>query len=220
MYYTTIAPNFEIQCVGVAVAERPEGPYKDTRPGPLVCEADQGGSIDASPFLAADGTAYLYWKNDGNAVGVDTWISVQRLARDGTSLVGERRRLLKQDLPWEGHLVEGPSVWERDGVFHLFYSANDFGSDRYAVGHATASSPLGPFTKDPDPVLVSNEVAAGPGHCSLVEKDGRVWMVYHAWAPDAVGSDVPGRTMWLSEVTFDGRSVRVDPPTATVGKRP
>lgn len=135
-------------------------------------------------------------------------------------LLGEPERVIRQDLAWEGDLVEGPFVREEDGVYHLFYSANDFGSDRYAVGHATADAPTGPFVKDDEPVLVSNEVAAGPGHNSLVERDGRVWMVYHAWAPDAVGSEVPGRTMWLSEVTFDGRSVSVDPPATTVPTRP
>ena len=212
MYYTTMAPDPAIQCIGLAVADDPKGPYRDTSSKPLVCEEDQGGSIDASPFVAADGTAYLYWKNDGNAVGVDTWISVQRLSADGLRLEGEPKRLLRQDLPWEGQLVEAPFVWERDGVFHLFYSANDYGSDRYAVGHATASSPTGPFTKDPDPVLTSTEVAAGPGHCALFEQDGRVLMVYHAWAPDSIGSEVPGRTMWLSEVTFDGDAVTVTPP--------
>ena len=104
--------------------------------------------------------------------------------------------------------------WE--GVFHLFYSANDYGSDTYAVGHATASSPTGPFTKDPDPVLTSTDVAAGPGHCALLERNGRVFMVYHAWAPDSIGSEVPGRTMWLSEVTFDGPKVSVTPPGTTL----
>ncbi|MCU1536768.1 MAG: glycoside hydrolase family 43 [Humibacillus sp.] len=212
LYYTTMAPDPAIQCIGVAVADNPAGPYRDTSSKPLVCEQDQGGSIDASPFVAKDGTAYLYWKNDGNAVGVDTWISVQRLSADGTRLEGSPKRLVRQDLPWEGQLVEAPFVWERDGVFHLFYSANDYGSDKYAVGHATSSSPTGPFTKDAEPVLVSSAVAAGPGHCALFEKDGRVLMVFHAWAPDAIGSEVPGRTMWLSEVTFDGQKVSVTPP--------
>jgi beta-xylosidase len=213
MYYTTMAPDPAIQCIGLAVADDPKGPYRDTSSKPLVCEQEQGGSIDASPFVAEDGTAYLYWKNDGNAVGMDTWISVQRLSADGTRLEGEPKRLIRQDLPWEGTLVEAPFVWERDGVFHLFYSANDYGSDKYAVGHATSSSPTGPFTKDADPVLTSTDVAAGPGHCALLEtKDGRVLMVYHAWAPDSIGSEVPGRTMWLSEVTFDGPKVTVTPP--------
>ena len=212
LYYTTMAPDPAIQCIGIAVAGGPKGPYRDTSSKPLVCDQDQGGSIDASPFVATDGTAYLYWKNDGNAVGVDTWISVQRLSSDGLRLEGEPKRLFRQDLPWEGQLVEAPFVWEHDGVYHLFYSANDYGSDRYAVGHATASSPTGPFTKDPEPVLKSTDVAAGPGHCALFEKDGRVLMVYHAWAPDSIGSEVPGRTMWLSEVTVDGKKVSVTPP--------
>ena len=134
MYYTTKAPDPTIQCIGLAVADDPKGPYRDTSSEPLVCEEDQGGSIDASPFVAADGTAHLYWKNDGNAVGVDTWISVQRLSADGLRLEGEPKRLLRQDLPWEGQLVEAPFVWERDGVFHLFYSANDYGSDAVCRG--------------------------------------------------------------------------------------
>ena len=105
-------------------------------------------------------------------------------------------------------------------MFHLFYSANSFASADYAVGHAVADSPLGPFTKSGDPILVGNEVAAGPGHNSLFERNGKVWMVYHAWAPDAVGSDFPGRTMWLSEVTFSGRTASVVPPTVEYPTRP
>ena len=221
MYYTTQAPGGEIQCISAAVAEQAEGPYADASRAPLVCERDNGGSIDAHPFSTASGERYLYWKNDGNRVGVDTWISVQRLDETGTKLVGKPKRLFSQDQPWEGDLVEGPFVWEVDGRFVMFYSANAYASADYAVGIATASSPMGPFKKQPDPVLVSNEVAAGPGHCALFERDGKVWMVYHAWAPDAIGSDFPGRTMWLSEVTFGpGESVSVVPPTLEYPNRP
>lgn len=214
MYYTTPGPDPTIQCISVAVAKKAEGPYEDKSTKPIVCETKAGGSIDASPFLASDGKRYLYWKNDGNAVGVDTWISVQELSADGLKLVGKPKQLMQQDLPWEGTLVEGPFVWEKDGTFHMFYSANSYASADYAVGHATSKSPLGPFKKSGDPILVTNDVAAGPGHCALFEKDGKVWMVYHAWAPDSIGPDFPGRTMWLSEVTFnpDG-TVAVTPPT-------
>ncbi len=221
LYYTTMGPDPAIQCIGVATGKTAEGPYTDTSQGPLVCEEDAGGSIDAHPFVDAAGTRYLYWKNDGNAVGVDTYISVAELNASGTALVGKPRRLFKQDLGWEGSLVEGPFVREQGGEFHMFYSANDYGSDAYAVGHAVADSPLGPFTKDPEPVLVSNEVAAGPGHCSLFEHDGRVWMVYHAWTPGEIGGDFPGRSMWLSEVSFaDDGSVSVVPPTTDYPTRP
>lgn len=221
LYYTSIAPNPSIQCIGVAVGSKPDGPFTDRRPAPLVCEKDRGGSIDAHAFRASDGRRYLYWKNDGNAIGLDTYLSVQELDATGTKLLGHPKRLFKEDLAWEGRLVEAPFVWEHAGRFHLFYSANAYDTDSYAVGHAVADSPLGPFTKDKEPVLTSNKVAAGPGHCALFERAGKVWMVYHAWPPDSVGSAVPGRTLWLSEVTFGaGGKVTVVPPTADYPHRP
>ena len=221
LYYTTMGPDPSIQCVAVALGTEPEGPYEDESKKPLVCEEDRGGSIDAHPFVDATGKHYLYWKNDGNAIGVDTYISAAALDASGTKLVGKPKRLFKQDLPWEGSLVEGPFVWEQGGRFHMFYSANDYGSENYAVGHAVADSPLGPFTKDPEPVLATNDVAAGPGHCSLFEHDGKVWMVYHAWTPGEIGGDFPGRSMWLSEVTFaDDGSVAVTPPTVDYPTKP
>jgi beta-xylosidase len=222
LYYTTPAPSDRgnIQSIAVAVADSPGGPYVDSSTEPLICETDDGGSIDAHPFTAPDGQRYLYWKNDGNRIGVDTWISVQRLDPSGTKLVGKPHRLIKQDQPWEGNLVEAPFVVEAGGTFWLFYSGNAFDSEAYAVGVAQATSPVGPFTKLPDPVLVSNDVAAGPGHCSVSTVADKRWMVYHAWAPDAIGSKIPGRTMWLSEVEITADEVRVTPPTVDYPSRP
>jgi len=222
MYYTTPAPQDrgDIQCIGLAAADSPGGPYVDSSDQPLVCETDDGGSIDAHPFTAPDGKRYLYWKNDGNRIGVDTWISVQRLDPSGTRLVGEPTKLIKQDQPWEGSLVEAPFVVEASGTYWLFYSANAYDSADYAVGVAKAASPMGPFVRLPDPVLVGNEVAAGPGHCAIFTVDDQRWMVYHAWPPDAVGSDFPGRTMWLSEVEVSADAVSVVPPTTPYPNRP
>ncbi|WP_202613570.1 glycoside hydrolase family 43 protein [Ornithinimicrobium cerasi] len=216
MYYTTALAGQDRQCISVATSDTPAGPYTDDSSEPLICEIEDGGSIDTSPFVASDGTAWLYWKNDGNHIGVDTFIRAARLSEDGMSVEGETTDVLQQDLPWEDMLVEGPSLWEHDGRFHLFYSGNGFWTDRYAVGHAVSDSPTGPFVKDEEPVLRGNDVAAGPGHNSLVEVDGQVWMVYHAWVPGAVGDDSVGRQMWLSRVTFaDDGSVEVEPPTVS-----
>ena len=221
LYYTTIAPDGERQCISVAVAERAAGPYVDSTRAPLVCNSvKEGGSIDPSPFLDDDGNRYLYWKNDGNAVGADTWLWAQRLSKDGASLVGKPSRLIKQDLPWEGSLIEAPFVVRSGDTYHLFYSANDYGSESYAEGHASGPSPTGPFTKDPEPVLASNDVAAGPGGGAVVSDGTRLWMAYHAWPPDAIGSAVPGRQLWLSELTLDGTKAVVQPPQATIADPP
>jgi len=212
MYYTTADDESGRQCVGVAVAPKPEGPYVDKSSKPLICQADEGGSIDASPFQDSTGQRWLYWKNDGNAIGVDTWIYASRLSPDGLTLTGEPTRLIKQTLPWEGNLVEAPYLIERDGKFHLFYSANAYDKDTYAVGHALCTTPTGPCTKSGDPILVSSNDAAGPGHNMVLHKDNTDWFIYHAWDPALVGVDPPGRTMWLSQLTWTGDTPTVQPP--------
>ena len=212
MYYTTSDDASGRQCVGVAVASEPQGPYVDKSSKPLICQVSEGGSIDASPFQDSTGQRWLYWKNDGNAIGVDTWIYASRLSPDGLTLTGSTTRLIKQTLPWEGNLVEAPYMVERDGKYHLFYSANAYDKAEYAVGHALCSTPAGPCTKSGDPILTSSEDAAGPGHNMVLHKDNRDWFIYHAWDPAQVGSDPPGRTMWLSELTWTDDVPKVQPP--------
>ena len=212
MYYTTSDDASGRQCVGVAVAATAKGPFVDKSSKPLVCQVSEGGSIDASPFQDSTGQRWLYWKNDGNAIGVDTWIYVSKLSPDGLTLTGETTRLIKQTLPWEGNLVEAPYVVERNGKFHLFYSANAYDKAEYAVGHALCETPAGPCVKSGDPILTTSADAAGPGHNMVLVKDDRYWFVYHAWDPALVGVDPPGRTMWLSELTWNGDQPAVQPP--------
>jgi beta-xylosidase len=212
MYYTTSDDASGRQCIGVAVAGEAKGPYVDKSSKPLICQVAEGGSIDASPFRDSSGQWWLYWKNDGNAIDQDTWIYVSKLSPDGLTLVGETKRLIMQTLPWEGNLVEAPYVVERNGKFHLFYSANAYDKAEYAVGHALCSTPAGPCEKTPDPILVTSNDAAGPGHNMVLVKDDRYWFVYHAWDPALVGVDPPGRTMWLSELTWNGDVPVVQPP--------
>lgn len=222
LYYTARSAATGRQCVGVALATRPEGPFTDSSPEPLICQADEGGSIDASPFRDADGALYLYWKNDGNAIGQATHLYGQRLSPDGLRLTGERVRLLSNGAAWHGAVVEAPQMVRHDGRYYLFYSANAFDSDAYAVGYATCDTPLGPCRDAPEnPILAGSERAAGPGHSYLVTTPaGQTWLLYHAWPPDAVGSVEPGRTLWLDRVDWvDGKPV-VRGPTHTPQQRP
>src|SRR5690349_4399593 len=57
------------QCIGVATATAPRGPFTPAGTDPLICPLALGGAIDANTFVDRDGTRYLVWKNDGNAVG-------------------------------------------------------------------------------------------------------------------------------------------------------
>ena len=222
MYYTTPGAGRGDPVHLLAVADPARGPVRDRRCRPLGVRGERRRlhrrpPVHRTPTGIATCTGRTTATGSGSTPGsrCSGWTTPAR------SSSAEPQRLFQQDQPWEGDLVEGPFVWERDGQFVMFYSANAYASAEYAVGIATADRPTGPFIKEPEPILVSNDVAAGPGHCALFAKDGKVWMVYHAWAPDAIGSDIPGRTMWLSEVTFgaDG-SVTVVPPTTDYPGRP
>jgi beta-xylosidase len=217
LYYTANAAELGKQCIGAAVASAPAGPFVDERPKPLVCQTNEGGSIDASPFTDEDGTHYLLWKNDGNCCGFDTYIYAQRLSPNGAELVGKPARLVRQDAGWEAHLVEAPTLWREGDRLYLFFSANDYASEFYATGYATCEAPLGPCVDAPEnPILATKCEAAGPGHQALVrDEEGDTWIVYHAWPPDAVASVLPGRLLWIDRLDWvDGKPV-VRGPTCT-----
>ncbi|MDQ3778161.1 MAG: glycoside hydrolase family 43 protein [Actinomycetota bacterium] len=221
LYYTAHAPDLDTQCIGRAVAASPTGPFHDRTDYPFICQKRQGGSIDASPF--ADGRAlYLLWKNDGNAIGKDTFIYVQRLSADGLRLVGRRKRLVKQDAHWEGKLVEAPTMWREGDRLYLFFSANKYYDETYAVGYAMCAAPLGPCRDAADnPILETACDAVGPGHQTIVrDDDGETWLVYHAWPPDAVGSDFPGRVLWIDRLTWRGGRPDVRGPTCDAQPKP
>jgi hypothetical protein len=117
-----------------------------------------------------------------------TPIHAQRLAADGGSLIGEERIVLTNDLDWEGHLIEGPWVTRQGGRYWLFYAGNDFGTPAYGIGVAVADDPLGPYVKQPEPLLRSTSSWWAPGHASVAQgPDGAPHLFFHAYFPGTGG---------------------------------
>jgi len=200
--------------VGVASADTPAGPYHDH--GPLVGQPD--GSIDAFPMRDENNQLYLIWKEDGNSVGQPTPIWAQRLNDDRTALLGEKQELFRNDSAWEAGLVEGVSIVHHAGYFYAFYAGNGCcGSGcTYATGVARARNLLGPWEKyDKNPILVNNDTWKCPGHGTVVQRDGRWFLLHHAY--DGQSLQYVGRQGVLSEFTwntagwpeFEGRSTTV-----------
>jgi beta-xylosidase len=193
LYYTARDKRKNVQCIGVATADDPRGPFRDTRGEPLVCQPELGGTIDADPFRDTDGKLYLYYKSDGNNVGKGTVIWGQRLSDDGLSVTGKAVGLVKDDKDWEMRLVEAPTMVRSTAGYRLFYSAAFYGwnTERlspYATGYAVCDGPLGPCRDAPEnPILHSfNDREAGclsgPGHTSVFRAAGRAFIAFHAWA--------------------------------------
>jgi hypothetical protein len=200
LYYSTHARDSNRQCLSRAFSAEPSGPFVDDSSGPLVCPA--AGAIDPSPFVDADGRAYLLWKTGGG--GDKAPVVVSELAPDGLTLLGQTRALLTSDQNWEGGVIEGPSMVASGGRYYLFYSANDWTRSSYAIGYAVCDSPMGPCTKPVDgPWLASTEEAHGPGGQEVfVDERGQLWMALHAWLRGKVGYPDGARNLFVVRLSF------------------
>ena len=117
-----------------------------------------------------------------------TPIWAQRLASDGTAFIGEPTEVLANDLDWEGHLIEGPWVTRQQGRYWLFYAGNDFCTPKYGIGVAVADHPLGPYVKQPEPLLRTSRTWWAPGHASVAPGvDGEPQLFFHAYFPNTGG---------------------------------
>ncbi len=186
MYFAAQDATTGRQCIGVATSSTVDGTFAPASDKPLVCPLADGGAIDPSMFKDDDGARYLLWKTDGNCCGLDTWIEVARLSEDGLALVDAPTRLIKQNLAWEGDVVEAPVLVRHGDDYVLFYSANAYSGDSYAVGAAHATSLLGPYTKQPEPVLStagSDGRLRGPGGQDVVVTGNGEVLFFHAWDP-------------------------------------
>jgi hypothetical protein len=117
-----------------------------------------------------------------------TRIYAQRLSADARRLEGAPCVILQNDLPWEGHLIEGVWISRDEGRYHLLYAGNDFSTAHYGIGAAAADAPAGPYRKSSEVFLSSTDQWWGPGHPSVaIAPDGRRHVFLHAFRPGATG---------------------------------
>lgn len=176
LYYSVGPQNPTPSRIGVAVADRPEGPYIDSgRPlltGELVKDGRGFEAIDPMTYVdAKSGKAYLY---AGGSAGAK--LRVFQLTPD---MVTIDREIAVATPP---EFTEGAFMHERNGIYYLSYSHGRFNGPDYSVHYATASSPVGPWQYR-GAILTSDQKHKGPGHHSLVQdpKTGEWQIVYHRW---------------------------------------
>jgi hypothetical protein len=178
-YYLYFAANdiqddTQLGGIGVAVADRPEGPYRDAIGRPLIGAFHNGAQpIDQDVFIDDDGQAYLYYGGHGHANVVKLnpdMVSLGRFADGGT---------FKEITP-SGY-VEGAQMLKRGGRYYLMWSEGGWTGPDYSVSYAIADSPTGPFAKLDEVLAQDPAVARGSGHNSVLNVPGTdTWyIVYH-----------------------------------------
>jgi hypothetical protein len=180
--------------IGVAIAERPEGPFK-AEPHPI----DGSYSIDPAVLADGDGSHYLYFgglwggqlqKYRDNAYAGEheepapdepaLGPRVARLRADMTQFAEPPREVVILDedgrpLRAGDHgrrYFEGPWMHRYRGRYYLSYSTGNTHCICYAVG----DSPYGPFTWQG---RMLTPVVGWTTHHSIVEFGGRWWLYYH-----------------------------------------
>jgi len=180
--------------IGVATAERPEGPF---RPQP---EPIKGSfSIDPCVFHDPSGKHYLYfgglWGGQLQCWATGQFIEDAPPPPPHAPALLPKVALLRDDLlqfasaprdlaivDAEGSLLksgdihrrffEGPWMHRRGNTYYFSYSTGD----AHTLVYATADNPLGPFVfrgRILDPVI------GWTTHHSILEHGGRWWLYYH-----------------------------------------
>ena len=165
----------EVGGIGVAVADRPEGPYKDALGRPLINAIVNGAQpIDQFVFHDDDGRYYMYY-------GGWRHCNVCRLSSDLLSIEPwPDGQLFHEVTPSESY-VEGPFMLKRGGKYYFMWSEGGWTGPDYCVAYAISDNPFGPFKRIGKILEQDASVARGAGHHSVIQVPGRdeYYIVYH-----------------------------------------
>ncbi|HEY6956551.1 MAG TPA: family 43 glycosylhydrolase [Flavisolibacter sp.] len=146
--------------IGVAIAEKPEGPYV---PQPTPIKGVHG--IDPNVFIDKDGQAYLYW-SAGNIYAAKLKENMIELASNPVIL---------KDLPTKG-LKEGPYLFERKGIYYLTFPHVENKIER--LEYSTSDNPLGPF-KMTGVIMDESPTGCWTVHHSVIQFNNQWYLFYH-----------------------------------------
>ena len=211
--------------IGVAVSDKPEGPFK-----PLPEPMKGGFSIDQSVFVDDDRTQYLYWggiwggqlqryktgkyENNDDLRQPDEPALCAKVAKlaDSMTEFGEEphdvvildsygKSLLTKDE--NRRFFEAPWMHKYNGKYYFSYSTGNTHLLCYAVG----DNPYGPFTYKG---VILTPVVGWTTHHSIVEFKGKWYLFHH-------DSKVSGGKTWLRSMKIvelnynpDGTIVTID----------
>lgn len=208
MFYTASRKGSGQKCIGRATSSTARGPFVNR--GEWACPPRGRWAIDPNPFVAG-GELYVSYRDDAITSFPETGISTVRTDDAGRAIWSTRRDILKStDISWDtirisgrSHVIENPTMFEREGVWFVAYSGNNWDSARYAIGIArcgntplpaqrctpirrgvdrpyfgfTGSAGLNPYRG-----LPGNH--RGPGGMDVFEAaDGTARAIWHWWRP-------------------------------------
>lgn len=160
--------------IGIAVADKPEGPFRDYLGKPLIDKFYNGAQpIDQFAFKDANGQYYLIY-------GGWRHCNIAKLNKDFTGFVPFEDGTTFKEITPQGY-VEGPFMFIRNGKYYFMWSEGGWTGPDYSVAYAISDSPFGPFKRIGKILQQNPAIATGAGHHSVIhEKEKDAWyIVYH-----------------------------------------
>lgn len=159
--------------IGVAVANKPEGPFVDYLKKPLIDKFHNGAQpIDQFVFKDKDEYYLIYggWRH----------CNIAHLKKDFTGFIPYEDGSIFKEITPENY-VEGPFMFKKNGKYYFMWSEGGWTGPNYSVAYAIADSPLGPFKRIGKILKQDPAVATGAGHHSVIhDKKKDLWyIVYH-----------------------------------------
>src|SRR6478735_1498881 len=154
-------------CIGVAVSDRPTGPFKDAIGKSLIINemtTDMKHSwddIDTTVFIDDDKQAYLYWGN-----GSCKWV---KLKENMIEMDGEITTFKPL------HYIEGPWLYKRKGLYYLIYASA--GTKPEMIEYCTANSAAGPWNYQG--IIEENVPNSFTTHPGILDYKGKSYFFYH-----------------------------------------
>lgn len=159
--------------IGVAVADKPSGPFKDYLGKPLV-DKFHNGAQPIDQFVFKDGNQYylIYggWRH----------CNIAKLKSDFTGFEPyEDGSIFKEITP--DNYVEGPIMFMKGKKYYFMWSEGGWTGPDYSVAYAVSDSPFGPWKREAKILQQDPAIATGAGHHSVINVPGtdEWYIIYH-----------------------------------------
>ena len=169
-----IQSDQELGGIGVAVSDKPQGPFKDHLGKPLIDKFHNGAQpIDQYVFLDEDGQYYLLY-------GGWRHCNIAKLNKDFTGFIPFEDGTTFKEITPKGY-VEGSFMFRKDNKYYFMWSEGGWTGPNYSVAYAVADTPFGPFERIGKILQQDSTVATGAGHHSVIQvpKTDKWYIVYH-----------------------------------------
>ncbi|MCR4920572.1 MAG: glycoside hydrolase family 43 protein [Bacteroidaceae bacterium] len=139
----------------------------------------------ADPFiLYHEGLYYAYGTGASDGIEVYTSKNLRAWTRQGLAL--------HRDDVWGDHWFWAPEVYEVDGIWYMYFTAEEH------ICVATATSPLGPFRQQEKKPMIASEKCID--HTLFRDDDGQAWLFFDRFND--------GLNVWVAQLEDDLTTLR------------